>query len=224
MGKFTLSNKLNIMKKLIKGDCLEVMSKAKGNSVDLLLCDPPYGMSFQSNHRKVKYDKINNDNSLEWLDEWISLVDNVLKDNSHGYVFCSFHHVDVFKQALEKKFKIKNILIWEKNNTGMGDLKGDYAPKYEMIIYFHKGRRLMEGKRHANIFKFRKTGNKNHPTEKPVDLLEFLIKNSSKEGETVLDSFMGSGSTGVACINTNRNFIGIEMDDKYFEIATNRIN
>jgi len=210
---------------LIKGDCLEVMDKLieQDIKVDAIITDPPYGMSFQSNYRKEKYSEIKNDNSLSWLDDFIEKTYNILKNNSHGYIFCSFHHVDKFKQAIEKKFKLKNILIWEKNNTSMGDLKGDYAPKYEMIIYFHKGRRLLEGFRFPNIFKFSRTGNKLHPTQKPVDLLEFLLKNSSKENETIFDPFMGSGSTGVACQNTNRKFIGIELDDKYFKVAKKRI-
>ena len=114
-------------------------------------------------------------------------------------------------------------MIWEKNNTSMGDLKGSYAPKYEMIIFAHKGRKLLNGFRYADIIKASRTGNKNHPTEKPVDLLETFIKNSSGENEVVFDGFMGSGSTGVACVNTSRNFIGIELDNGYFEIARKRI-
>ena len=70
---------------------------------------------------------------------------------------------------------------------------------------------------------FDKTGNKYHPTEKPVDFMELLVRNSSCEGDIILDPFMGSGSTGVACLNTNRNFIGIELDEEYFNIAQNRI-
>ena len=126
-------------------------------------------------------------------------------------------------RPLKKKFKIKNILIWEKNNTSMGDLKGSYAPKYEMIIFAHKGRKLLNGFRYADIIKASRTGNKNHPTEKPVDLLETFIKNSSDESSVVFDGFMGSGSTGVACVNTNRHFIGIELDEGYFNIAKERI-
>lgn len=105
----------------------------------------------------------------------------------------------------------------------MGDLKGSYAPKYEMIIFAHKGSKLLNGFRYADIIKASRTGNKNHPTEKPVDLLETFIKNSSDESSVVFDGFMGSGSTGVACVNTNRNFIGIELDKGYFEIAKSRI-
>ena len=209
--------------RLWHGDCLELMKNIPDGSVDLVLTDPPYGMSFRSNHRKEKYNEIQNDKSLEWLERYISECYRVIKNNSAIYCFCSWHNVDVFKQAIEKKFKVKNILIWEKNNTSMGDLKGSYAPKYEMIIFAHKGRKLLNGFRYADIIKASRTGNKNHPTEKPVDLLETFIKNSSDENTVVFDGFMGSGSTGVACVNTNRRFIGIELDGVYFNIAKERI-
>lgn len=199
------------------------MKDIPDGSVDLVLTDPPYGMAFKSNHRKEKYNEIQNDKSLEWLERYISECYRVIKNNSAIYCFCSWHNVDVFKQTIEKKLKIKNILIWEKNNTSMGDLKGSYAPKYEMIIFAHKGRKLLNGFRYADIIKANRTGNKNHPTEKPVDLLETFIKNSSDEGAVVFDGFMGSGSAGVACVNTNRRFIGIELDEGYFEIAKKRI-
>lgn len=93
-----------------------------------------------------------------------------------------------------------------------------------MIIFIQKGRRLINGKRDPNILKFNRTGNKLHPTQKPVDLLEYLISKFSDEGETILDMFAGSGSTGVAAVNLNRNFIGIELDEEYFKIASDRIN
>ena len=209
---------------LQQGDCLELMKNIPDGSVDLVLTDPPYGMAFQSNYRKEKYNEIQNDKSLEWLERYISECCRVLKNNSAIYCFCSWHNVDVFKQAIEKKFKIKNILIWEKNNTSMGDLKGSYASKYEMIIFAHKGRKLLNGFRYADIIKASRTGNKNHPTEKPVDLLETFIKNSSDENAVVFDGFMGSGSTGVACVNLKRSFIGIEIKHEYFKIAEERIN
>ena len=161
---------------LINGDCLEEMKKIPDNSVDMVLTDPPYGMDFQSNYRICKHEKIANDNSLIWLDEFTNEIYRVMKNNTAGYVFCSFHHIDKFKQSLERNFKIKNILVWEKNNTSMGDLKADFAPKVEFIIFIQKGRRLIEGKRDPNIFKFARTGNKLHPTEKPVDLCEYLVR------------------------------------------------
>ena len=209
--------------KLLNGDCLELMKELPSGSVDLVLTDPPYGMDFQSHFRKEMYSKIGNDKVLDWLEKYVDECFRILKDNTAVYFFCSWHNVDIFKQAIEKKFKIKNILIWEKNNTSMGDLKGSYAPKYEMIIFAHKGRKLLNGFRYADVIKANRTGNKVHPTEKPVDLLELFIKNSSDENSVVFDGFMGSGSTGVACINTNRDFIGIELDKNYFNIAKKRI-
>ncbi len=211
------------MIKLIQGDCLEKMKDIENGSVDMILTDPPYGMDFQSNYRSEKYGKIKNDKDLSWLNDWSDECFRVAKNDSAHYVFCSFHNVDKFKLALERNFKIKNMLIWEKNNTSMGDLKADFAPKYEMIIFIQKGRRLINGKRDPNILKFNRTGNKLHPTQKPVDLLEYLISKFSDKNETVLDMFAGSGSTGVAAKSLNRSFIGIELDEGYFKIASDRI-
>lgn len=211
------------MLNLMHGDCLEKMAEIPDGSVDMILTDPPYGMAFQSNYRKERYAAIHNDRDLGWLDDFTEQAYRVAKNDSAHYIFCSFHNIDKFKQALEKKFKIKNILVWEKNNTSMGDLKGDFAPKIEFIIFLHKGRRLINGKRDPNIFKYARTGNVNHPTEKPVDLCEYLITKFSNLGGTIFDPFMGSGTTGVAAGNLGRSFIGIELDAKYFGIAAGRI-
>lgn len=210
--------------KLMQGDCLELMKGIQDGSVDLVLTDPPYGMNFQSNYRAKKYSKIENDTCLDWLDAFLQECWRVLKPNSAIYLFCFWHKVDIFKKAVEKRFKIKNIIIWEKNNTSMGDLKGSYAPKYEMVIFAHKGRRVLNGFRYPDVLTAKRTGNKLHPTQKPIELLEIFVNSSSNDGETVLDPFMGSGSTGVACVNTGRNFIGIELDPIYFQTAQERIN
>ena len=215
------------MNQVIHWDCLEEMDKliALWIKVDCLLVDPPYWMDFQSNHRKEKYNKIANDKSLEWIDDFIEKTYSLMNENTHWYIFCSFHNIDIFKQAAEKKFKLKNILIWEKNNTSMWDLKWDYAPKYEMILFIHKWRReLLWWFRYANIFKFARSWNKNHPTEKPVDMLEFLIKNSTREWEIILDCFAWSGSLWVACQNLNRKFILIEQEQAYIDIINTRLN
>lgn len=187
---------------------MDLLRRTENNSIDLVLTDPPFGMSFQSNHRKEKHKKIENDDNLEWLPEWVSEIKRVVKEDSHLYIFCSFHKVEVFKSEIQKHFKVKNILIWEKNNTGMGDLEGDFAPKYEMIIFCSNGSKKLKGRRDSNIIKAKKTGNINHPTEKPINLMEYLIEKSSNEGDLILDTFGGSFSTAFACHNTNRNFIG----------------
>ena len=211
------------MVKLMQGDCLELMKNIPDGSVDLVLTDPPYGIDFQSHRRKEVYAKIKNDTSLEWLDGYFAECSRILKDNTAIYCFCSWHNVDIFKKAFEKYFKLKNIIVWVKNNHGSGDLKASYAPKHEFILYGNKGRRTFYGKRMEDVIFANKTKNENHPTEKPIDLLEQFINNSTEKNAVVFDCFMGSGSTGVACINTNRNFIGIELDKGYFDIAKQRI-
>ena len=219
-GSFFMLNE-NTM--LGQGDCLELMKHIPDGSVDMILTDPPYGMSFVSGFRKVAFNAIANDSSLEWIDDLASELHRITKDDTAHYVFCSYHHIDKFKQAFERHFKIKNILTWVKNNTSMGDLKGDFAPKTEFILFMQKGRCLIRGKRDCNVLQYARTGNELHPTQKPVDMLDFLISKFSDESMVICDPFMGSGSTGVAAKNTNRKFIGIELNQNYFEIAKKRI-
>ena len=140
------------------------------------------------------------------------------------YSFCSWHNIDFFKREFEKYFKLKNIIVWNKNNTSMGDLKGSYAPKHELVLFGHKGRKLINGFRYPDVLEAKRTGNKLHPTQKPIDLLEIFIKTSSNEGDTVFDGFMGSNSTGIASIKNNTKFIGIELDIDYYNIAKQRID
>ena len=152
--------------------------------------------------------------------------ERILKPNTAIYCFCSWHHIDFFKKEFEEHFKLKNIIIWNKNNHGSGDLRGAYAPKYEMILYGHKGRSLFRDKRLADVIDCDKISGlrSQHPTEKPVDLLKIFIANNSDEGNVVFDGFMGVGSTGVACKELNRDFIGCEIDNTYFNIAQERLN
>ena len=215
------------MFELMQGDCLELMNQIPDGSVDMVLTDPPYGMDYQSNRRVVseKFVKIKNDKTLEWVDDFIDQCHRVMKTDSALYFFCSWHNMDYFKVAIERKFKLKNILVWVKNNHGSGDLKAGFAPKHEFIFYAHKGRSLFREKRISDVLEFPKIHSSKllHPTEKNVDMLELLTRQNSDSGQIVLDPFMGSGTTGVACANTCRKFICIEMDEKYFEIAKNRV-
>ena len=202
---------------------MKTMSRMGSQSIDLMITDPPYGMNFRSNHRAKRYESIHWDDNLDWLEDWSEEAHRVLKRNSHVYMFCSFHNVDMFKQSLEQYFTIKNILIWEKNNTSMGDLKGDYAPKYEMILFATKGRRLLNGRRDANILKFSRTGNRLHPTQKPEQLISYLINKSSEKDEIVYDPFVGSGTTALSALNLGRRYIGSEINEDYYKISLDRI-
>lgn len=212
-----------MINEVIWGDCLEGMKMIPDNSIDLVVTDPPFGMSFISNYRKTHYKAIKNDNNLEWLDDFLNQIKRVIKPEGHVYIFCSMHNIDIFVSKIKQYLDYKNLIIWEKNNTGMGDLKGDYAPKYEIIIFCSDSSKKLNGAREPNIFKWAKTGNNLHPTEKPVELIKWLIQKSSEKGDLILDSFMGSWTTARACKDLGRNFIGFELEKEYCEIGEKRL-
>ena len=218
------------MIKLYKGDCLEVMKTIANESIDLIITDPPYLIKYKTNYRKNKThdfcSEILNDDNYALISNYIKECYRILKDNTAMYMFCNCDRVDYFKQELEKTgFKIKNMIIWVKNNWTAGDLKAQFGKQYEILFLVNKGRCLFNGKRLTDVWFFnRVSGNKqSHQNQKPVDIIKQCIEKHSKENDVVFDGFMGSGSTGVACKHTNRNFIGIELDDNYFEIAKKRI-
>lgn len=212
------------LNKIVNKDWEDAIIEVPNGSIDLVVTDPPYGMNFQSNRRKVLHKSIQNDNNLNWLENWVIELKRVCKDEAHLYIFCSWHNIDLFKEKVGKYFNVKNILIWEKNNHGSGDLLGDYAPKYEMVLFCSNGTKKLNMGRHANILKSPKTANDNHPTEKPVNLISFLIEKSSKEGDIVLDTFAGSFSTAQACKQKKRNFICFEIEAEYCKTAKNLID
>jgi site-specific DNA-methyltransferase (adenine-specific) len=216
--------KLPFLNEITNDDWSNAIKEMPDKSIDLVVTDPPYGMSFQSNHRNIKHKAIENDDNLDWLGAWVIELERVCKKDAHLYIFCSWHNIDIFKQKLGEHFNVKNILIWEKNNTGMGDLEGDYAPKYEMILFCSNGKKKLNGSRDSNILKAKKTNNENHPTEKPVNLISYLIEKSSKENDVVLDTFAGSFSTAQACKKTNRNFICFEIEKEYCITAKKLLN
>ena len=216
--------------KLIHGDCLEEMMKLAddGVKVDMICTDPPYLMNYKTGRRKDKTHDfckpIANDTNFELIKDIMPLLFELLNQGGAIYMFCNTNHIDYFKQQIEQHFVLKNILIWVKNNWSAGDLKGAYAKQTEFILYAVKGRHILNGARDTDTLYYnRVVGNMQlHQNQKPVDLCKYLINKSSNENDTVLDCFMGSGSTGVACLQTNRNFIGIELEEKYYNIAKKR--
>lgn len=210
------------------GNCLEVLERLPDESVDCIVTDPPYGIHYQSRSHVLALTRIANDDghAYELLDKTLAIAITKLKPNSHVYIFTTWQAYAPMAEVVQKHFTLKNALIWEKNNRTRGDLKGNYGYQYEMILYAHKGRRYLLGSRDANILPFNKVPSNymQHPTEKPVQLLEYLISKSTVEGEVVLDMFMGIGSTCVAAKNTGREYIGIELEPVWFEVAKTRLN
>lgn len=222
-----------------QGDCLEVLHKIADESVDLVLTDPPYGIAFNSNMSKdpeyrarlKTVDGIKNDggDNTPFLSDVIDELARVMKRNTHIYWFTRWDRVALQLPLLQRYFTVKNAIVWDKGNGGMGDLTGAYANRYEIILFGQKGRRLLnevEGKRrHDDIMRYSKVSPSRlrHSHEKPEDLIEFLMQKSSVEGEIVLDPFCGSGTTAAVAKRIGRQFITTELDSDFIDIANERI-
>jgi DNA modification methylase len=204
---------------LYLGDCLNVLPLTE--LVDAIITDPPYGVSFQSNRREVKYDKITNDSELSWLPALCAALYDALADDSVMVSFYGFPHIDKFMTEWKAAgFEPKSHFVWLKNNIGCGWFT---RPQHESAYLLTKGSPKKPVTAPSNVLRADMTGNEYHPTQKPVTLLERLIKPYTEREGTVLDPFMGSGTTGVACVKTGRKFIGIEIEPEYYEVACKRI-
>ena len=217
--------------KLLHGDCLELMKDMPDGSVDLVVTDPPYLCDYARHDSRSRFSKKiandeNNATNERMIADYLQECYRIMRDNTAIYCFCNYKKIDFFKLAIEKAgFNLKNIIIWDKQRNGMGDLSTTFGYSHEFILFSSKGQPKIRGKRISDVWQFKRVTPKDqvHQNQKPVDLLIQAIEKSSDEGAIVFDGFMGSGSTGVACVNTGRRFIGIELDPGCFEIAEKRI-
>lgn len=213
------------MQKVIHWDCLDVMKQMPDNSVDLVLTDPPYGMSYVSSWRKQKHKAIQDDNNLERVSGWIKQLYRVQKDNTHAYIFCNDYGIGVFREEARRAwYTVKRTLVWVKNNHTSWDLTGDYANKTEFCVFLHKGRRGLNLWRDANVLYFDREECKEHPTVKSTEMMRYLIEKSSKKQELVFDPFAWSWTTWVACKELWRNFVMIEKEKEYIDVINKRLD
>jgi len=191
------------------GDCSEILLTL--DKVDAVVTDPPYGMKFQSNFRLVKHEKIANDESPELA---IEVIKWAIENASHSvYAFGRWDNIYDYP-------KPKSLVTWVKNNWSMGDLEHEHARQTEVAFFYALQAHKFPKQRPTDVIEWPRTNNEFHPTEKPVGLMERFCNWTIG---TILDPFMGSGTTGVACMNLQRKFIGIEREQKYFDIACKRI-
>ena len=193
--------------RLINADCRDWI-KWSDDEIGAVVTDPPYGMEFRSNHRAVKHAAIAND-----AEEWPLSFSTELPAEHSSYVFCRWDDIPRVR-------KPKSLLTWVKNNWSMGDLEHEHARQTEVVLFYPGRRHDFPAGRPTDVLNAIRTGNNHHPTEKPADLMGQIV--GFTRG-TILDPFMGSGTTGVACANLGRKFIGIEIEPKYFDIACRRI-
>jgi len=229
---------------LKQGDCLKILKTLKPKSIDLIFADPPYNLSGSNSMTvrsgrpvkcdKGKWDQIDNlhEFNLEWIQECIKTL------KPHGTIWISgtLHNHPSIGMALKKlNLWVINDVIWFKPNATPLLSRNRFVPSTELIwvaskskkYYFNYklAKKINEGKQMRNLWTIRARRHiTSHPTEKPEELLERIILLGSRKGNTVLDPFMGSGTTGVVAKRHSRNFIGIEIDPEYFQIATKRIN
>lgn len=222
-----------MVNQVLQGDCLEVMKDIPDKSIDLVCTDPPYRVISGGNKHKdgvvwkgsilEKNDgKIFNHNDIKF-EEWIPEVYRVLKDGSHFYTMTNTLNLEkMLRVCRESGFDLHNVLIWKKNNQVLNRW---YMKSVEYILFLYKKpAKKINIVGTSQVFEFPNPRNKKHPTEKPVELMEIMIKNSTQEGDTVFDPFAGSGTTGVACKNLNRNFILIEKEQEYIDIINKRLS
>ena len=209
------------------GDCLELLKALPDGSVDAVVTDPPYGIDYQSARRTDRTTwkpKIANDKSpFVWF---LRDAARVLVDGGRLLCFCRWDTAEAFKSAIEwSGLTLRAQIIWDRETHGMGDPRVSPSPRHDIIWYATKGRYEFQNGRPCSVVRSSRVsgGSLVHPNEKPVDLIEQLAKSYTSEGDAILDPFAGSGTTGVACVQTGRNFIGFEIDPHYCEIARKRI-
>jgi len=202
-------------------DCLETMQRMPDGSIDLVCTDPPYGVSWQSNRRISKHEKIANDSNVDWLDDVYTEIYRVLKPDTICVSFYGWPEVDRFMTAWKRAgFIPKSHLVWVKDNFGLGWFtRGQHEPAFLLA----KGKPPKPASAISDVLKFAGTGNELHPTQKPVGLIKKLIATYSEPDAVVYDPFIGSGTTARACKDLGRNYIGPEISKEYCDVAAGRL-
>jgi site-specific DNA-methyltransferase (adenine-specific) len=209
---------------LYHGDCIELLPEIPAQSVDAIVVDPPY---FQGmNHNGIRSERADLSISKPFFTLFFAGMARTCKEARVVYVFCDWRTNGMFLDTMDEYLEVKNSLVWVKQ-PGTGNY---YRNSYETILFHcNSGRRftppnVLTGIKSFNGGAKTTNGEKLHPTQKPVELIEKLITDSTLQGMTVLDPMMGSGSTGVACVKSGRQFVGMELQRKYFDIACQRID
>lgn len=223
---------------LLKGDCLELLRQVPDQSVDLLLTDPPYNLSpYSTGNMQFKWRAdINND-----LAEWDRHFDpgemqddflRVLKPTGNLFAFCSYNLLGRWHEIFDPLFDTFQFFVWHKTNPVPKIRKQGFLNSCELIVcMWNKQHTWNFGKQNEmhNFFESpicmspERLKEPKHPTQKPVGLLKHLIGIASNPGDVVLDPYMGVGSTGVAAHSLGRGFIGMELNDTYYDAAERRI-
>lgn len=206
---------------LYLGDCRDILPTLP--KVDAVITDPPYGITYVSSWRKQGPTAMLANDDTAPVDAVLGMADR-LRDGGAIYLATrldvSAQWIDAIRGA---GLTLKTPIFWDKGNHTSGDLDGDFGAQVEMFLFAHKVRHILRGPRIANLWRVPRDPAGDHPTPKPVALMGQMVRCSTDPGGIVLDPFVGSGSTGVAAIGEGREFIGCEIDPRFFDIACKRI-
>jgi site-specific DNA-methyltransferase (adenine-specific) len=203
---------------ITQGDCIQVMRQMPANSVDFVLTDPPYLVNYRDRDGRT----IQNDAKADWLKPAMKEAYRVLKQNRVAVIFYGWTKVDVFFEAWkEAGFQPVGHIVFRKTYSSKSRF---FSYRHEQAFLLAKGRPPLPKQPLPDVLDIPYSGNKLHPTQKPVAALVPLIRSFSLTGETVLDAFAGSGSTCAAAALTGRRYIGIELDAEYFDQASARLD
>lgn len=206
---------------LMRGDCLERMKEIPDGSVDMVLTDIPYDEVCQQSSGLRILDR----GVADRCDFNVTDVLSVLLPKWTGstYVFCGIGQISEIDTFFRSQGLTTRLCSWEKTNPSPMNGQRLWLSGSEFCVFARKPNAVFNRHCEKPIWRYPVGRSKLHPTQKPVELMKYIIESSTKEGDTVLDFTMGSGTTGVACMNTGRKFIGIELDADYYDIAANRI-
>jgi site-specific DNA-methyltransferase (adenine-specific) len=203
---------------ITQGDCIQVMRQMPANSIDFILTDPPYLVNYRDRDGRT----IQNDAKADWLKPAMKEAYRVLKQNRVAVIFYGWTKVDAFFEAWkEAGFQPVGHIVFRKTYSSKSRF---FSYRHEQAFLLAKGRPPLPKQPLPDVMDMPYSGNKLHPTQKPVAALAPLIRSFSLPGETVLDAFAGSGSTCAAAALTGRKYIGIELDAEYFDQASARLD
>ena len=208
--------------RIIQGDCLTLMKDIPDKSIDLVLTDPPFCLpnnQFRPEAR-IKQKTFGEFYPYKhFFSSFIEIIKNKLKKTGHVIIFGDESSYPVNYPVLYENFYNTKLIVWNKNRIGMG---GIWRRSFELITDSYLLPQ-QEKSGQADIVVFEGVKNKVHNSQKPTELIEFILKKLTKEGDLILDPFLGSGTTTVACVNLKRHFIGIELSEEYVDIANRRV-
>ena len=207
------------------GDCLDILPTLAAGSVDAVIADPPYMINTKSDGGGKLSPWADRVNGAFWYAQWIRECYRLLPDTGCLWTFLNWRSFVTFQKAADDaRWAIESVLVWDKDWIGPGGVRG-LRPAYELVALLAKPDFAIKnrGLRDIQCFPWSSTKPNGHPAEKPVRLMQWLVRHATPTSGVVLDPFMGSGTTGVACQLEGRRFVGVELDPQYFAIAERRI-